>query len=429
MGAAHVGGPHRAGQAVVGVVGPGQGLLLGVELGDRDHRAEHLATDDFVVLAGAGEHGRLDEEARTVGGLAAGDHLDVRHGLGAFEEAQHAVAVGSGDQRAELDAILVLGAQLERADGLAELGDELLVHAFLCIDAAGGSAVLPGVVEAEGTDAFHGGVDVGVVEDQHRGLAAQFHVGAFHGFGGAGDDVDAGGDGAGQRDHAHLGMGDQRLADARAAAEHQVDHPGGEDRRDQLGQFQRGQRGLLGGLEHHAVAGGQGRGQLPGGHHQRVVPGRDGGDHADRVAADHRGVPRQVLAGGRARHAAHRAGEEAEHVGDRRQLVAQGGSVGLAAVLRFQAGQGFGMGVDGVGHLQQQRRALARGGLRPVGEGGIGRLHGSIDLGRAGLGDLHQGGPQRRIEDRLDSTFTSHQLAVDQQFGLHRISLVVAVVC
>jgi hypothetical protein len=53
----------------------------------------------------------------------------------------------------------------------------------------------------------------------------------------------------------------------------------------QFGQLECGQRGFIGGLEHHGAAGGQGRAELPAGQQQREVPGDDGTDHAHRFAA------------------------------------------------------------------------------------------------------------------------------------------------
>src|SRR3546814_12895243 len=73
-----------------------------VEAGDRDHRPEHLALHDLVVLQGAGHHGRLIEEAVAVGGPAAGGDLDVLAAGGALDEAGEAVARARRDERAEL---------------------------------------------------------------------------------------------------------------------------------------------------------------------------------------------------------------------------------------------------------------------------------------------------------------------------------------
>ena len=94
-----------------------------------------------------------------------------------------------------------------------------------------------------------------------------------------------------------FGVVDQRVADALAAPEHDVDHAFGQDVGERLGELQRRQRRLLGRLEDHGVAAGDRRRQLPRHHHQRIVPRRDRGDDADRVAPDHRGVARQVFAG------------------------------------------------------------------------------------------------------------------------------------
>jgi ParB family chromosome partitioning protein len=62
-----------------------------------------------------------------------------------------------------------------------------------------------------------------------------------------------------------------------------VERAFGQDVGDQFGQHQDRHRRLFGGLEHHAVAGGQGRGQLPRRHQQREVPRDDLADHAQRL--------------------------------------------------------------------------------------------------------------------------------------------------
>ncbi|MND35959.1 hypothetical protein D3C80_266100 [compost metagenome] len=183
-----------------------------------------------------GQHRGFKEEAITGYRLAAGDQANMRLGDGPLDHRCHPVAVLGSDQRAQFGVRVVLQAVLDTGYCLAEFLHELLVDAALGIDTAGGGAVLACVVEAEGADAFHGGVDVGVVEDDHRGLAAQFHVHAFDAVGGAGNDVRAGGDRTGQRHHAHFRVGDQRAADARTAAEHQVEYAGREDVRRQFGQ-------------------------------------------------------------------------------------------------------------------------------------------------------------------------------------------------
>src|SRR3989304_2286497 len=64
---------------------------------------------------------------------------------------------------------------------------------------------------------------------------------------------------------------------------------GGAPRREGVGRRRgeayRGEGRLLRWLEDDGVAGGEGRPDLPDRHHQRVVPGGDRGDHADRLPA------------------------------------------------------------------------------------------------------------------------------------------------
>ena len=84
----------------------------------------------------------------------------------------------------------------------------------------------------------------------------------------------------------------------------------------QLGQHERGDRRGVGRLEHHGVAGGQGGGDLPDGHHQRVVPRGHLGAHPDRLAPDPGGVAGQVLARRAALEDPGRAGEEPDLVED-----------------------------------------------------------------------------------------------------------------
>ena len=74
-GAAVIGGPHRRRQPVLGPVRPGQRLVLGAELLDRDDRAEHLLLDDLVVLAQPGDHAGLEEVPAAADPVAAGAHL------------------------------------------------------------------------------------------------------------------------------------------------------------------------------------------------------------------------------------------------------------------------------------------------------------------------------------------------------------------
>ncbi len=79
------------------------------------------------------------------------------------------------------------------------------------------------------------------------------------------------------------GLGGQRLAGFEAKAVDDVEDAGRQEVADDLGpDHDRGRR-LLGGLEHHAIAGGERGRELPAGHQQREVPGDDLADDAERL--------------------------------------------------------------------------------------------------------------------------------------------------
>ena len=141
-------------------------------------------------------------------------------------------------------------------------------------------------------------------------------------------------------------MRHQRGADWIAKPTHHVHHAGRQQFSEQLRQHQRAQRGLLRRLEHHGVAGRDRRGNLPGGHHQRIVPGCDRRHHADRIATHETGVARQVLASQLAVLGARGAGKKPEHVGDRRDLVVEHRLQRFAGVVRFQGGVVLRLGLD-----------------------------------------------------------------------------------
>ena len=95
-------------------------------------------------------------------------------------------------------------------------------------------------------------------------------------------------DAAGDRHHGDVGVLDRAPRRRRLAlTAHHVEHAGGQHVGGQLGEAQRRVRRELRRLQHDGVAGRQRRTELPGGHVQRVVPGADRGDHAERA----RGAP------------------------------------------------------------------------------------------------------------------------------------------
>ena len=201
----------------------------------------------------------------------------------------------------------------------------------------------------------------------------------------------AGVDAAGERHHGDLRVTDEGVAGGGATPGDHIHHAFGEDAGDHLGELQRGERRLLRRLDDDGVAAGKSRRKLPRSHHQGIVPRRDRADHADRIAADHGGMAGHVLAGNRAVHGAHGAGKEAEAVGHPRHLVLENADARLAAIERFERGEGLGLGIDGVGELQQKGRTLGRRGARPGLEGLRRGIHRFIDLNGRSIGELDDG--------------------------------------
>ncbi len=107
------------------------------------------------------------------------------------------------DQRAVRDALLVPAADLERLDLLGEQPREGVVDAFLHVDAVRADARLARGAELAGDSAGDGGVEVGVVEDDEWGVAAQLEGEFFQSVGGLLHEELADGRGAGEGDFAH----------------------------------------------------------------------------------------------------------------------------------------------------------------------------------------------------------------------------------
>jgi hypothetical protein len=136
------------------------------------------------------------------------------------------------------------------------------------------------------------------------------------------------------------------------------------------------------GLEHHGVAGGQGRGHLQGDLVQRVVPGRDAADDADGLAHDQRvaDLLLELVA--------------AEHLGGDGEVgLRQAGLDEVAEEERHAdflgdgAGDLVGAGLEAGVDLHQVGGALFLGQCAPGGEGGLGGGDGRVDVGGGAFGD------------------------------------------
>ncbi len=253
------------------------------------------------------------------------------------------------------------------------------------------------VEEDGGGGSGDGLLDIGVWEDDGRGLSAQLE-GDFLQIAGRGfHDQLADFGRSGKGDLVDQVMRGERRSGAFAVAGEDVDHALGEAGfHEELGQAQPGERGLLGQLEDDGIAGRQGRAQLPGSHQQREVPGDDLADDADGLA---QGVGK-VVAGerngeGAAGDLGGPSGHVAEEVDGERNVGGAGHGQRLAVVHGFELGKFFEMLLQQVGEFVEQPAAL-RGGDALGGElapgalvkGATGGADGTVDIGGFGFGNV-----------------------------------------
>ncbi|CRJ98795.1 hypothetical protein BN1708_009496 [Verticillium longisporum] len=156
----------------------------------------------------------------------------------------------------------------------------------------------------------------------------------------------------------------------------------------EAGEIEHGQGRLLGGLEDERVAGGEGRGQLPAGHGQRVVPGDDLSADAERLAQ------RVGKLGGAEIHGlavplVGPAGIVAEHGHEVWDVLGEARRQGLAVVERLNGGQRQGVGLDEVGEVVEELAPCRGRQVTPgrVLKGGTGGGDGRVDVGFCGCMD------------------------------------------
>ena len=172
--------------------------------GDRRDRAEVLLGEDLHVVGDVGEHRRLEEEAG-VEGRARPPPATTR--APAFTAsamiALDLAAPAAADDRAHLHRRVEAVAELQRLRARGEAVDEGVVQALVDEEAVGGDADLAGVGELGRHRDVQRRLEVGVVVDDERRVAAEFHRHLLHGVGGVADHLLADARRAGQRHLAH----------------------------------------------------------------------------------------------------------------------------------------------------------------------------------------------------------------------------------
>ena len=179
--------------------------------------------------------------------------------------------------------------------------------------------------------------------------------------GGGPRDQLAGRDVAGERHHRDVGVRHERVAGGLALAGHDVEHAGREDVGGDLGESQRAERRELRRLEHDGVAGRERGADLPGRHVERVVPRRDRGDDAERVAPQERRVLLHVLAGGPALEEPRAPPAKNRQLSSVRSISNSMIDSGLPTLSISSVWIVVEVGLDGVGDLVQRSRCARAG--------------------------------------------------------------------
>ncbi len=370
--------PDGGGEAIFGVVGQGHSFLGGTEAHGHQNRPEDFLGDKGICRRDIGDQRRLEEAA--LGWDSTVRLVDHRALGGApLHQFANALDLDGGDHGADIDGLVERITNAQGRHALLELGDEALLDALLHEQAGTGAADLA-LIEPDGIDqAFDGAVDVGILEDDVGALAAQFERKALAGAsGGFADDLaDFGG--AGEGDLVDIGVVDDGGAGLALAGD-DIDHALGQaDALANFGEQQGRQRGEFGRLEHDRIAGGKGRGDLPGQHQQREVPGDD-------LAADAIGdgvgeFAAQVLGP---------AGVMVEMAGYQRDIDVAAFADRLAVVHALEHREQPAVLLDGTGDGVEILAALVAGQGAPGFEGGAGGFYCSINVLGGAIGDGSQ---------------------------------------
>ena len=403
----------HAAQPVVRAVGQGDGLLVAVEALQREHRAEDLVLHDLAILAHVGEQrGLVVLCAEGVVRPAPEQRGAIGHGT--LHEAVHALHLARVDDGSDLGGLVARVTHGELFHIPAQCGHEGIVHLAVHQEARARQAHLAGVAVHQRAGGC-GVVDVGVFQHDESRLTAQLQA--------AGHEVGTGrlrdplgrGHGSGERDARQARVADQARAGAGARALHDVEHPGRQaSGMRAVGQQAAGERRPLRRLDDDTVACGERRAQLPGGEHQRCVPGRDDGDHPGRIMAHDVGglfgLDGTVLQG----KGMLREPGDVEH-GARHHTVLHAREQ-HARIVGFKRAEGLGALSDLGGKAVQIGLALGRRERAPGRKGARRCADGRIHMGGRAFADAAQ---QRLVDGRVqvEAHVGRHALAVDVVVG------------
>ena len=226
-----------------------------------------------------------------------------------------------------------------------------------------------------------------------------------------------------ERDLVDIRVAGQRVAEHGARPGHDVEDAIRQaGLRGQLGESQRGQGRLRRGLQDDGVAGGQRGAELPGRDDERIVPGHDRRDDADRLAGDER----QGIGPGRAHLAVHlvdRLGVPTDRLGGRWHVDRERVPDRLTDIERLEQRQLLEVRPDQLGQAEEHALALAGRAIGPatVIEGVARCGDRAIDIDRRRLGD--RGDPRAIATGDVverPARCGGSEAAIDEQFRPRR---------
>ncbi|MNF81711.1 hypothetical protein D3C84_639970 [compost metagenome] len=173
------------------------GLGFTAEAEHRRQRTEGLLAGHLHLQAQVGQHRRLEEAVAEGMPFAATEQArtfaqGILHMV--FDLGHRALV----DQRAQVDVDGEAIANLELADAFGEAADKGLIDAVLHQKAIDADAGLPGVAVLGDQRALDRAFEIGVVEDDEGGVAAEFQGDLLQGLGALGHEQLADRGGAGE---------------------------------------------------------------------------------------------------------------------------------------------------------------------------------------------------------------------------------------
>ncbi len=349
---------------------------------------------------------------------AAGDHARTFL-LADADVARHLFPVLARDHRAEIRARIGRIADHQVVRAAREFLHEAVVDRALHEDPRAGGAAFAVDREDREQRRVERAIEIGVVENEHRRLAAELHrilleARAFH-------DPLAGDRAAGKRHRAHVRMPHERIAGRRAVTLHDVQHAGRDagfecEPAELVGR----QRRQLRHLQHGRVAEREARRRLPRGRHERHVPRRHQRTYADRLVqrvVEHLVVDRI----GAAVHLHAHFREEVEVLGRARNQLLARLRDRQAGILRLQRGEHRHVLLDQFAELAHQLCALLGRRVRPFRERFLRGAHGRVDLGLAARRDVGDDFTRRRVQ-RREAFAALHFAAADPVLDGHVLS-------